>query len=106
MWKIENGNILLTRGDTLRIPIVISDYELQEGDIIEMTCRESDEENAKILFNILADSNGVINILPGHTKDLAFNGEYVYDIQATLNNGADVVTYGIKRFRILKEATY
>lgn len=106
MWKIDNGNILLTRGDTLRIPIIISDYELQENDIIEMTCRESDEENAKILFNILADSNGIINILPEHTKDLAFNGEYVYDIQATLNNGADVVTYGIKRFRILKEATY
>lgn len=106
MYEIKEGNIFLTRGDTLHIPVVVSGHELQEGDIIEMTCRESDEENAKILFNIVADSNGIINILPEHTKGLAFNGEYVYDIQATLNNGADVVTYGIKRFRILKEATY
>lgn len=104
MYINDNGNISLTRGDTLHIPVVTSGYELCPDDIVEMTVRTGTEIGAEVIFRITGDTEHIIHIRPEHTANLEY-GRYKYDIQATLLNG-DVVTYGPYNFKVLKEVTY
>lgn len=105
MYSIKNNMISLTRGDTLHLPVQSnSDYVLGENDIVEITVRKSSNVGAEKLFHIIGDSDHVIHILPEHTSELEY-GTYMYDIQATLENG-DVTTHGPYKFKILPEVTY
>lgn len=105
MYSIKNNMISLTRGDTLHIPVSTNgDYLFGPNDIVEMTVRESSSVGASKLFHIIGDMDHVIHILPEHTSDLDY-GTYMYDIQATLENG-DVTTHGPYKFKILPEVTY
>lgn len=104
MYSYDGGNISLTRGDTLHIPVVTTGYELQADDMVEMTVRQSTEIGSEVIFRIVGDAEHILHIRPEHTANLSY-GSYKYDIQATLVNG-DVVTYGPYKFKILPEVTY
>lgn len=105
----ETGMISLTRGDTLHIPITVTDadsgeaVELRPDDTITMTIRDSKEEGA-ILRLTKQSQNGMLHILPEDTRKMEF-GSYYYDVEARFYTG-DVYTFGPYKFKILPEVTY
>lgn len=95
-FKVKNTNIYLTRGDTFKAKITITNpdgtiYTPQEGDQIRFAMKEDvNDEECLIWRNIPIDTM-ILELVPGDTKELDY-GTYVYDIQLTKANG-DVDTF-------------
>lgn len=95
-FRVNGTTIYLTRGDTFRAVITISNpdgsiYTPQEGDKVRFAMKEDiDSEEILILREVPIDTMELV-IYPGDTKELEF-GNYVYDIQLTKANG-DVDTF-------------
>ena len=95
-FRVNGTTIYLTRGDTFRAVITISNpdgsiYTPQEGDKVRFAMKEDIEsEELLILREVPIDTMELV-IYPGDTKELEF-GNYVYDIQLTKANG-DVDTF-------------
>ena len=87
MLIVENNKIFLTRGDDAEIevgPLTLVDgstYELQEGDTLTLTVRETPTEEAAALVQITSvpGSNRII-IQHEDTSDLDY-GQYSADVQ-------------------------
>lgn len=110
-YDIRTGELQLTRGDTLHLPIAVEmDGGPEEGlgpdDSATMTVRASAAEGSEILLQKQAQE-GTIHIAPEDTSGLAFGSikRYVYDIEIRFANG-DVYTIGPSRFVLLPEVTY
>ena len=93
MFFIENGTIVLTRGDSAEFDIDIKDntgapYILKDGDKVQFAVRSIEdfaEENPP--KNPLIVKDGInVKLINDDTKNLPF-GDYVYDIQVTFANG-------------------
>lgn len=113
MFDIDarTGNISLTRGDTLHLPVMVTkdgapEERLGPEDAATMTVRESGAEGAEVLLQKQAQE-GTIHILPEDTSGLAFGTQkrYMYDIEIRFADG-DVYTIGPSRFILLPEVTY
>lgn len=95
-FKVRNTTIYLTRGDTFKAQITITNpdgtiYTPQEGDQIRFAMKEDvNDEECLIWRNIPIDTM-ILELDPGDTKELDY-GTYVYDIQLTKANG-DVDTF-------------
>lgn len=95
-FKVRKNTIYLTRGDTFKAHLTISnpdgtEYTPSEGDYIRFALkRDIEDEECLILKNIPNDTM-ILTIEPDETKGLEF-GSYVYDIQITKENG-DVDTF-------------
>lgn len=95
-FKVRNTTIYLTRGDTFKAKITITNpdgtiYTPQEGDQIRFAMKEDvNDEECLIWRNIPIDTM-ILELDPGDTKELDY-GTYVYDIQLTKANG-DVDTF-------------
>ena len=95
-FKVKNTNIYLTRGDTFKAKITITNpdgtiYTPQEGDQIRFAMKEDvNDEECLIWRNIPIDTM-ILELVPGDTKELDY-GTYVYDIKLTKANG-DVDTF-------------
>lgn len=95
-FKVRKNTIYLTRGDTFKAVVTITnpdgtEYHPGEGDSIRFALKESvDDEECLILRDISIDTMLLI-LYPEDTKELEF-GSYVYDIQLTKANG-DVDTF-------------
>ena len=106
-FKVRNNTIYLTRGDTFKAVVTITNpdgsiYTPIEGDSIRFALKENiDDENVLIFRDIPIDTM-MLEIYPGDTKNLEF-GSYVYDIQLTKANG-DVDTFiTASKFKITAE---
>lgn len=92
----RTNKISLTRGDTFRAKVSITDnegkiYEPQEGDKIRFAMKKDyDDSDPLLLINIPIDTM-ILTIDPEDTKPFEF-GKYVYDIELTKANG-DVDTF-------------
>lgn len=92
----RTNRISLTRGDTFKAKVSITDsegvaYTPNEGDKIRFAMKKDyDEEEPLLLINIPIDTM-ILVITPEDTKSLEF-GKYVYDIELTKANG-DVDTF-------------
>ena len=95
-FRVTGTTIYLTRGDTFRAVITISNpdgsiYTPQEGDKVRFAMKEGIEsEELLVLRDVPIDTMELV-LYPADTKDLEF-GNYVYDIQLTKANG-DVDTF-------------
>lgn len=91
MVQISGTTITMTRGDTARISVNITDSEGEiyipgEGDKIRFAAKQNyTDASTLILIDVPIDSL-VFTINPEDTKGLAF-GTYVYDIELTKEDG-------------------
>lgn len=108
MFNIENRTISLTRGDTARIEIAISNtvtdepYELQDGDTILLTVKRTTNSPEK--FQKSASGSNTIHIRPEDTKDMT-PGRYMYDVEVRTAAGDVYTVIPVSEFNLLPEVT-
>lgn len=94
-FRLNGKTITMTRGDTVRIGISLTDdegapYIPEEGDSIRFACKKTYDGDLLIEKDIPTDTL-ILKLEPEDTKPLPF-GKYVYDMQITFANG-DVCTF-------------
>ena len=97
-YSVKKTTITLTRGDTFKAQISLTDtegnpYTPVEGDHIRFAVKKSyDDPDTEVLINKeVPIETMILTLEPSDTKDLDF-GEYVYDIQYT-NSAGEVDTF-------------
>lgn len=105
-FKIRKSNISLTRGDTLKAQITLTDidgnpYEFQEGDKVRFAMKKNYLDEVTLINKNIPTDTMILVLDPMDTKRLDF-GEYVYDIQLT-TAGGEVDTFIDKGSIILTE---
>ena len=111
MYTVKKTSITLTRGDTFKAQISITDkdgnpYEPQEGDSVRFAMKKNyNDPDSKVLIvkNIPMDTL-ILTLDPEDTKELPF-GTYVYDIQLTTAAG-EIDTFITKASLTLTEEVY
>lgn len=107
MLSITGTNIKMTRGDTVRIALSVTDangntYTPSVLDTIVLSVKKSTDDTAYLFQKTITD--GTILIAPTDTSTLEF-GSYVYDVQLTLDNGDVNTIIPISELRIMQEVT-
>lgn len=97
-YSVKKSVITMTRGDTLKVQINLTDsegnpYEAQEGDSIRFAVKKSylDPDYETLIEKEIPLDTMILTLDPEDTKKYAF-GEYVYDIQLT-NSSGEVDTF-------------
>ena len=90
-YHITGKNIILTRGDTLRVHVDIVDsagdaYVSDKGDKLRFALKRGYREEKPLLVVDIPMDTMMLVLRPEDTKPLNF-GSYVYDIQLTQANG-------------------
>lgn len=107
MVQINGTTITMTRGDTARISVFITDsdgvqYIPGAGDKIRFAAKLNYDEGAPLILIDVPIDSLVFTIEPEDTKELPF-GNYVYDIELTKEDGT-VDTFITKaKLRITEE---
>lgn len=109
MVNIQGSTITLTKGDTLRVTLSLSDqagntYVPVEGDSIRFAMKRRYNDATPLILKPIPTDTLVFEIAPLETKALPC-AEYVYDIEMTYANG-DVDTFISKAKLILTEEVY
>lgn len=102
MVRVEGTTITMTRGDTARISVYISDmegegYTPSEQDTIRFAMKKDYKDAEPLLLINIPVNTMMLVINPEDTKNLPF-GAYVYDIELTTEAG--VVDTFIDRAKI------
>ena len=107
--EVKGRNLFMVRGDTEQIIVSCAeDIQLEQGDAIEFTVRETAESPVRIIYKSVTeftDNSATIDIEPEDTNGKKF-GSYVYDIQLTKANGDITTIVKLASFTLEKEATY
>lgn len=95
MVRVSGDSIYLTRGDTCKITIVITQdgepYTPSEGDRIRFALNKRYAETEPLILRDIPTDTLLLHLVPEDTKGLEF-GKYRYDISLTKENG-DVDTF-------------
>lgn len=108
MLTCEGNTIHLTRGDSAVLLLKIrknddTEYELQAGDSVLFTVKNSVYDTAVIMQKKL--TNGAIKLNPDDTKNLQY-GTYYYDVELTQSDGFVATVIGPQKLIIEPEVTY
>ena len=109
-YVLEDGTIKLTRGDTARFSVNLSndltgsDYTMAVDDKITFTVKKKVKDDAPLLQKNMI-GYPVFHIKPEDTQDLSF-GRYVYDVQINTASGDVYTIIEPSTFEILKEVTH
>lgn len=91
----STGEIQLTRGDTLRLNITLTNngeaYEPTSGDTIRFAMKKSISDTECLFLKDIPVSTMTMELTASETKTLP-KGKYVYDIELTTADG-DVYTF-------------
>lgn len=90
-FTVKETTITMTRGDTVRIDIAISNYTPVDGDVIKFAVKKSYDDEDELITKYIDPEEMLLEILPSDTESLAF-GRYVYDMELTTASG-DVDTF-------------
>jgi hypothetical protein len=109
MVNIQGSTITLTRGDTLRVSLELTDhtgniYTPNEGDHIRFAMKRKYNDAEPLILKTIPNDTLILEIEPQETKSLPCV-EYVYDIEMTYANG-DVDTFINKAKLQLTEEVY
>ena len=111
MYTVKKNSIILTRGDTFKGQISVTDkdgnpYELQEGDTVRFAMKKSylDADEDVLIVKQIPTDTLILTLNPEDTKELPF-GTYVYDVQLTSAAG-EVDTFITKASLTLTEEVY
>jgi len=108
MLKINRDNsIELTRGDTARIELAINGddgkpYDFSE-DTVLFTIKDSTVSVEPLLQKTVTD--GVIYLAPTDTELMQY-GDYVYDVELTMQSGDVCTVITPARFTLTPEVTW
>nr|DAL27915.1 MAG TPA_asm: hypothetical protein [Caudoviricetes sp.] len=108
MFKVDNNNISIIRGDSGAFTISIADTNgspvaLTDGDVLTFTLRRTPRSPTIVLQKVIV--NGELDIKPADTEGLAF-GAYIYDVQLKRADGYTDTIIPPHEFCILEEVTY
>lgn len=110
LYVETDGTIRLTRGDTARLSVSITNdtdqnaYEMQDGDTLTLTVKKAATDEAPSFQKVLAGTN-TFHIEPKDTAQLPF-GKYKYDVQL-ITAGGDVYTViEPTTFEIMQEVSW
>nr|DAW29654.1 MAG TPA: hypothetical protein [Caudoviricetes sp.] len=108
MFKVDDNNISMIRGDSGVFTITITDtngspVELTEGDVLTFTLRRTPRSPTIVLQKTITD--GTLTINPSDTQDMPF-GSYVYDVELKRADGYTDTIIPPHEFCILEEVTY
>lgn len=108
MLTCDGNTIHLTRGDSAVLLLKIqkddeSEYELQAGDSVLFTVKNSVYDTAVIMQKKLID--GAIKLNPSDTKNLQY-GTYYYDVELTQSDGFVATVISPQKLIIEPEVTY
>lgn len=104
---VSGTNIELTRGDTFKRTLALTDAEgnpfiPSNNDVIRFALKKKVKDETVLINKIIPNDTLLLKIDPEDTKELPF-GDYVYDIQITYPNG-DVDTFiTVSKFKITEE---
>lgn len=111
MLYIEtDGTIRLTRGDTARLNVQITnqigedEYTIDANDTLTFSVKKSVSESEYVLQKTIVGS-GTFHIEPHDTSELAY-GKYKYDVQLTTAGGDVYTIIEPSTFELLKEVTW
>lgn len=95
-YSVNNTSIKLTRGDTLKIKVDISNgdgtpYIPEDTDVIRFAMKKNYEDASPLITKIIPNDTLILQLDPIDTKSLEF-GNYVYDIQLT-NVAGEIDTF-------------
>lgn len=109
MLEIQDGAILLTRGDSAVLHVTITngatgeDYALQETDKLILTVRKQASKLSPVVLEKVLTGSGDFILAPEDTEKLSI-GTYKYDVE--LRIGTDVYTViQCSEFKLLVEVT-
>lgn len=90
--KIKKSTITMTRGDTLKANITVTDaagntYSPAEGDSLRFAVKKKYTDETPCILKDIPIDTCVLHLEPSDTKDLEQPSSYVYDIQLTMNDG-------------------
>ncbi len=108
MIDINGTDITMTRGDTLKVFVQITDadgydYTPLTGDVIRFAMKKKYSDTYPILIKEIPTDTLLLHLKPEDTKKLSMPQDYVYDIQLTHENG-DVDTFiSNAKIRIIEE---
>ena len=90
--SIVKTTIIMTRGDTLKTKISITDSNGQpyipvDGDSIRFAAKKQYTDEAPCIIKDIPIDTCVLHLEPSDTKSLEQPYDYVYDIQITMNDG-------------------
>lgn len=108
MLTCDGNTIHLTRGDSAVLLLKIrkdddTEYELQAGDSVLFTVKNSVYDTAVIMQKKL--TGGAIKLTPDDTKNLQY-GTYYYDVELTQSDGFVATVIGPQKLIIEPEVTY
>ena len=110
-YTVKKTSIMLTRGDTFKAQISITDkdgnpYDIQPGDSVRFAMKKNynDPDTEVLILKDIPTETLILELEPFDTKDLPF-GSYVYDIQLT-TAGGEVDTFITKASITLTEEVY
>lgn len=90
MYNIYGTKIHLTRGDTLIANLEIKrddeTYIPAAGDVIRFAMKKDYKDEEPLILKTIDNNEMVLRLDSSDTKSLEF-GEYVYDIQITMEDG-------------------
>lgn len=92
MIKIDGTSIKMTRGDTLKVSISMTDTEGNEytpvdGDVIRFAAKKRYLDEDTVIYKVIPNDTLLLVLNPEDTKELSFD-TYVYDIEITFADGA------------------
>lgn len=109
MLYIDDKTIKLTRGDTARLIVPITnlanngEYTMESGDILYFTVKKT-AKDSDFLFQKSVTGSNSIHIKPEDTADLSF-GKYKYDVQLTTATGDVYTVIEPSTFEVMEEIT-
>lgn len=108
MFKVDNNNISMIRGDSAAFSIGVSDtagndVALTDGDVLTFTLRRTPRSPTIVLQKTITD--GTLTINPSDTEGLTF-GAYIYDIELKRADGYVDTIIPPHEFLLLEEVTY
>ena len=93
MVEIKGTKITMTRGDTLRTHVLMTDsegneYTPQEGDVIRFAMKKTYEDKEPLILKVIPHESMTLTLDPEDTKSLPAPASFVYDIEITYADGA------------------
>ena len=90
--KIKKSTITMTRGDTLKVQIAVTNaagepYIPAEGDSLRFAAKKNYTDEVPCILKDIPIDTCVLHLEPSDTKDLEQPYSYVYDIQLTMSDG-------------------
>ena len=113
MLAISGTKIILTRGDSAALTVILKDeagtqIDLVTGDTVYFTVKTSPGVEAKVFqktITVFTSGQANIPIVPADTAALSF-GNYKYDIQYSRADGFTRTIVAPSTFVVAEEVTY